>query len=98
MIKLVYAVLGTAILLLAIPVSAQDTGQANRESLSAAYSGKAYSPYAERNFPERPLWGDSHLHTSLSMDAGLFGNRLSPRARGLDPLDRNRSRRDLSGS
>jgi len=40
---------------------------------------KVYSPYAKRGFPERPLWGDSHLHTSLSFDAGLFGNRLGPR-------------------
>lgn len=37
---------------------------------------KPYSPYADRDFPERPLWGDSHLHTALSMDAGGFGNRL----------------------
>ena len=49
------------------------------KSLSGVYTGKTYSPYAHRKFPERPLWGDSHLHTSLSMDAGLFGNRLSPR-------------------
>lgn len=54
------------------------TGAASKETLSGAYTGKAYSPYAKRNFPERPLWGDSHLHTSLSMDAGLFGNRLPP--------------------
>lgn len=47
--------------------------------LSGAYTGKAYSPYAKRAFPERPLWGDSHLHTDLSMDAGLFGNRLPPK-------------------
>ena len=48
-------------------------------TLTADYPGKVYSPYAKRSFPERPLWGDSHLHTSLSMDAGLFGNRLPPR-------------------
>ena len=47
--------------------------------LSDAYTGTVYSPYAKRGIPDRPLWGDSHLHTSLSMDAGLFGNRLPPR-------------------
>ncbi len=46
------------------------------ESLSDLYPGKAYSPYAERSFPDRVFWGDTHLHTALSMDAGLFGARL----------------------
>ena len=31
----------------------------SEESLEGLYPGKAYSPYAHRNFPERPLWGDS---------------------------------------
>ena len=47
--------------------------------LSDAYQGKSYSPYAGRGFPSRPLWGDSHLHTGLSFDAGAFGNRLGVR-------------------
>ena len=46
------------------------------EGLSANYPGKAYSPYAGRNFPSRIYWGDTHLHTDISMDAGAFGNRL----------------------
>jgi hypothetical protein len=37
-----------------------------------------YSPYAERNFPTQPFFGDTHLHTAFSMDAGAFGARLSP--------------------
>jgi len=47
-----------------------------KESLSDLYPGKAYSPYAERRFPDQVFWGDTHLHTGLSMDAGLFGCRL----------------------
>ena len=47
-----------------------------KEVLSSAYTGKSYSPYAQRGFPSNVYWGDTHLHTSLSMDAGAFGNRL----------------------
>jgi hypothetical protein len=48
--------------------------------LSSAYTGKVYSPYAERDFPSDVYFGDTHLHTDISMDAGAFGDRL-----GLDP-------------
>ena len=46
------------------------------EVLSDAYTGKSYSPYAGRQTALMPLWGDTHLHTDISMDAGAFGNRL----------------------
>ncbi len=48
------------------------------ESLSAAARPEPYSPYAQRSFPSRPLWGDTHLHTAISFDAGAFGARLLP--------------------
>jgi len=48
--------------------------------LSREYTGKVYSPYAGRDFPSNVYFGDTHLHTDISMDAGAFGNRL-----GLDP-------------
>ncbi len=51
----------------------------SHESLEKAYtSQKHYSPYAGRNFPGQVYWGDTHLHTGMSMDAGAFGARLSP--------------------
>jgi len=47
-------------------------------SLSGAAKTEPYSPYAQRNFPNLPLWGDTHLHTAISFDAGAFGARLLP--------------------
>ncbi len=46
------------------------------EVLSPAYQGTAYSPYAGRGFPSRVYFGDTHVHTGLSADAGAFGNTL----------------------
>ena len=37
-----------------------------------------YSPYPEKNFPNRVYFGDTHLHTSYSTDAGMIGNTLGP--------------------
>jgi len=34
-----------------------------------------FSPYAGRNFPTRVFWGDTHLHTAVSVDAGTM-NRI----------------------
>jgi hypothetical protein len=44
---------------------------------------KIYSPYVERttadsNLAEGVYWGDTHLHTSYSTDAGMMGNKLGP--------------------
>ena len=50
----------------------------DESSLSGAAITEPYSPYAQRNFPNLPLWGDTHLHTAISFDAGAFGARLLP--------------------
>ncbi|MDX1381244.1 MAG: DUF3604 domain-containing protein, partial [Xanthomonadales bacterium] len=34
-----------------------------------------FSPYAGRDFPTRVYWGDTHLHTAISVDAGTM-NRI----------------------
>ena len=59
-----------------MPLSALAQITPSKESLSGLYPGKTYSPYAERSFPDKVYWGDTHLHTALSADAGLFGNTL----------------------
>ncbi len=69
---LVCAALGV----LSAPAAAQFVP--SRESLEGLYPGEAYSPYARRSFPSRVYWGDTHLHTALSLDAGMFGNTLGP--------------------
>ncbi|HDY81946.1 MAG TPA: DUF3604 domain-containing protein, partial [Halieaceae bacterium] len=48
----------------------------DKQILSSTYTGTAYSPYAGRDFASNVYWGDTHLHTDISMDAGAFGNRL----------------------
>jgi len=55
-----------------------DAGMPQVEDFESLYPGKAYSPWAERSFPSRVYWGETHLHTGLSLDAGLFGNTTGP--------------------
>jgi Protein of unknown function (DUF3604) len=69
---LVALVFGTATL----TSLAQIPAPPDEQILSSAYTGKVYSPYAKRDFPTKAYFGDTHLHTDISMDAGAFGNRL----------------------
>jgi len=39
---------------------------------------KEYSPYLNIGYPRRVFWGDTHVHTAFSTDAGMIGNRLGP--------------------
>lgn len=69
----------------ALPALAQqdvqtDVGTLNKEKIQKSFPSKPnYSPYTGRNFPTRPFFGDTHLHTSFSMDAGAAGARIDPR-------------------
>lgn len=68
-----------ALAFLSLPATAQDAGVLDEAKSAQAHPAKPiYSPYAGRNFPTRPLFGDTHLHTAFSMDAGAFGARLNP--------------------
>lgn len=74
-----------AVVSLAFPAFAQDqtttdVGTLDKETAAKVFPAKPpYSPYAGRDFPTRPFFGDTHTHTSFSMDAGAFGARLGPK-------------------
>ena len=60
--------------------TATDIGTLDQETAAKVFPAKPpYSPYAGRNFPTRPFFGDTHTHTSFSLDAGAFGCRLGPK-------------------
>jgi len=79
-IPIALSVVAAALLSPLFAAAQSDTGQADRATLEKVHPTKApFSPYVGRNYPTRPLFGDTHLHTSFSMDAGAFGCRLGPR-------------------
>jgi hypothetical protein len=67
-----------ALALVALPAAAQDPIPP-AETLEGGFPAQEhFSPYAGRSFPTNVYWGDTHLHTGMSMDAGAFGARLDP--------------------
>ena len=79
----------TALLLAALVFSggalAQDNtsgGQVGEMSMTqddvGLFKADNFSPYAGRRFPTQVLWGDTHVHTSNSLDARAFGAILDP--------------------
>ncbi|WP_226926125.1 DUF3604 domain-containing protein [Meridianimarinicoccus sp. MJW13] len=73
--------LAATLTLLALPAGAQvttDAGTIDPARIERFFNQKHYSPYAGRNYPSRPLWGEIHLHTSWSPDALAGGTRIGP--------------------
>lgn len=64
-----------ATLVLGPALHAQDNSGIRAEILK----GRPYSPNADLNFPREVYFGDTHVHTGLSADAGGGGTRLMPR-------------------
>lgn len=64
------------ILLVLMLLTTLQTSASNSAAESEATS--RYSPPVNSHHATTVYWGDSHLHTGLSLDAGLFGNTLGP--------------------
>lgn len=62
-----------------MPIVAQDTSQkqdADKATIEKIFKEPGYSPYAGRNFPTNVYWGNQHVHTAISMDAGAIGCKI----------------------
>ena len=60
------------------PVASDDIGIMDPVATANAFPERGFSPYAGRNYPTRVFWGDQHVHTGWSVDAGAFGATLGP--------------------
>ena len=60
-----------------------DAGQLDPATIAKFQKKPSYSPYANRTYPTRVFWGDEHLHTAWSADAGMTQlHSTSPILRG----------------
>nr|WP_274858008.1 DUF3604 domain-containing protein [Sinorhizobium meliloti] len=92
-----YAALGCV----ALAQETTDKGTIDPKTVETLFQKPGYSPYAGKTFPSRPLFGDTHLHTSQSFDAIAFGNFLGPEeayrfARGEEVISATGQRARLS--
>ena len=70
---------GLGVFVLALVLPAVALGQdVNPPKEAYEAPKKEYSPFVGDHFPTRVLWGDTHLHTSWSVDAGFMGATLGP--------------------
>jgi len=67
-------------LFMAFGLHAQQVGEMKMDMKKGEniHTKRGYSPYAGRHFPTQVYWGDTHLHTSNSLDARAFGTTLGP--------------------
>ncbi len=67
-------------LLASLPLSAveftpdKDKFILNEQGVVEGIGQSDFSPYAGRDFPTRVYWGDTHLHTAVSVDAGTMNS------------------------
>ena len=66
-----FILLFASCVLLNTSVSAQDHAP-TKDGVARAIGNPEFSPYAGRGYPTKVMWGDTHLHTAISVDAGTM--------------------------
>ncbi|WP_299354865.1 DUF3604 domain-containing protein [uncultured Shimia sp.] len=78
--SLAFLATGAAILCANTSLAQTYVGDVAIKEDNVTLAQKHYSPYLDQSFPNRVFFGDTHLHTSYSTDAGMIGNALDPDA------------------
>ena len=74
-----HAVLSAVVAVLILMSVSQSYGQDVMPAEESFKPPKAeYSPYVGDYFPNRVFFGDTHLHTAMSTDAGMIGAIVRP--------------------
>ena len=63
--------LALAIMLATVPAIGQEY-LPDKDAVTSVMITQEYSPYVGREFPTKVMWGDTHLHTAISVDAGTM--------------------------
>ncbi|HEY6642268.1 DUF3604 domain-containing protein [Povalibacter sp.] len=61
---------------LVMAACSRQSGEERKAETTSAPEATPSASAATVGYPTRAYWGDTHLHTAMSMDAGAFGNRL----------------------
>jgi hypothetical protein len=67
---------GVCALLLALAACSRQGDKDRKAESTAAPATAVAQTVSAAGYPTRVFFGDTHLHTAMSMDAGAFGNRL----------------------
>jgi len=70
--QIMRGLLGTCCLLALVTLPHAEEYTQDKGKIAESLATKQYSPYAGREFPTKVLWGDTHLHTAVSVDAGTM--------------------------
>jgi hypothetical protein len=69
---------GLMIISLMLMTFPHDTGTLSSVAAEKILARRPDLPYAGPKFPTRPFFGDTHLHTTISLDAAALGTTLGP--------------------